>query len=128
MGERSKDEWAAWRGTSRQTILLAFGLALLISNAGCVGPPSVDPARAKGIQEIRKGERAPADGYWISKRMLLMLYEAAERGVTTGAEKNLPSVPGPATPVSADTTGKTAASSKEEPAPRVPKPVPPPRD
>ena len=128
MGTRSKAEWAAWRGTSRQTILLAFGLALLISNAGCVGPPSVDPASAGGILEIRKGEPAPADGYWISKRMLLMLYEAAERGVATGAEKNLPSIPGSATPAATGTTGKTAASPKETPAPRVRKPTPPPRD
>jgi hypothetical protein len=37
------------------------------------------------IEIVRKGDPAPADGFWVSRRTFMMLYEAAEKTAATGA-------------------------------------------
>ena len=105
----SKGASAAWRKILPRTMLAAFALVLLICSTGCVSPSPADPPFTGGIQQIRKGEAAPADGYWISRRMLLMLYEAAERGVAdmTKSKNRVPLLPLPA-----DTQGKAPGPTR----------------
>ena len=90
----SNAESRAWPTILRPTIWPAFVLALLILTGACTGPPPSRSLSIPDIQEIREGEPAPADGYWISRPMLLRLYEAAERGLMPKPGTERPPGPG----------------------------------
>ena len=62
---------------------MVFALGLVICASGC----AANRAAVPGVEKVRKGRSAPYDGYLLSDKTFLMLYEAAEHGAMRSALK-----------------------------------------
>ena len=51
-------------------------------------------AAGERVEVVRKGDPAPDEGFWVSRRTFLMLYEAAEKSAAFGKGASQPTARG----------------------------------
>jgi hypothetical protein len=69
-----------WHRTFMKLILTASVAVSMICACGCTTPGQerIRNDRIDWIEFLERGDRAPDDGFWLTRESFMMLYEAAE--------------------------------------------------
>lgn len=107
----------AWQEMFRKAMCVLFVVASVTCVVGCAVPNSGSPnpaavRSAEQLEIVKKGEPAPGDGFWLSRRTFLMLYKAAETSTVSPDVVSQQNAPNRIEPP-ADDTPSTAGGAPE---------------